>query len=221
MSKPAKQTRADVMAIGPMKLKTRQVEAAPGVMLQVPSGIARNNRNKSWQVQIVRNGEKVFTGNYADKLYSGPEQSLAAAIDAIQVSIEVDEELLSKAAKIGVQRKGLSVAPHLILMWRVINKTPTLYANVYAPFGQDKGKQKSVVLCNDRKTGPDQFKLDRLARALVLADRVSKQDPNKGLQAPVTEQEIAVKYQQAFNIFNLQETQELLRQGMRLRAELS
>lgn len=61
-----------ILHIGQHALPCREVDVA-GQIFQVPRGIARNKRNRSWQLKVKRSGEVKASGNYGDDSYEGPQ----------------------------------------------------------------------------------------------------------------------------------------------------
>lgn len=153
--------------------------------LRVPRGIARNNRSSSWQLKIVRNGKTVVSGNVADGADS-PESSLKIAIQMVREGIEQlgEEQKLTtlKSAGHGSRVRPFRLTDGVTLHWKLINTTPSLYAQVYSPLQQ---KAKSVNVCSDRTLEKNPIRLrDRVAYALVWADRVARESDDPF--APVT-----------------------------------
>lgn len=75
------------LQFGEVTLPCREVVVEEQTYL-VPRGVARNHRNKSWQIKIKRAGQLVLSGNYADSLYGGTEGALKAAIEHVVGSSE-------------------------------------------------------------------------------------------------------------------------------------
>lgn len=85
------------LQVGDLNLPCREVVVDAQTYL-VPRGIARNYRNRSWQIKIKREGKLVLSGNHSDSLYEGTEGALKSAIDQIVSSTEIRP---SRTLKIG------------------------------------------------------------------------------------------------------------------------
>lgn len=121
-----------------MKLKTRPVVIEETVY-QVPKGIARNNRNRAWQLKLQRNGEIVATGNFSDDSWGGPDKSLEAAV----------EEILGTGQARKVNKRDL-VIDNVTVSWREMGK-PSLIAAVADYYMPHKKRARSLYICTQRR----------------------------------------------------------------------
>lgn len=77
------------LRIGDFNLPCREVVVDEQTFI-APRGVARNNRNKSWQIKINRHGELVLSANFTDAQYGGIQGALDHAIDYIAKSGQVE-----------------------------------------------------------------------------------------------------------------------------------
>lgn len=140
------------------QIKTRPV-VIDGITYMVPKGIGRNRRNKSWQLKVMRQGEQVMSGNFADDTYSGTNEALEAAVNAMKEQAGS----ISGAA-------SFQLHEHVSLIWASSNRNGrtqiTASAYVYDPILK---KARTVYLVSARKLvhGEMAGVEDKLCRALA------------------------------------------------------
>lgn len=170
---------ANVLRINGIRLPLRSVtvedDSGQLVSLNVPRGIARNNRNKSWQIKLIRNGKVVLTGNIADSGRS-PAESLEDAIGKITSAIEEKPDLENVKSRVeGKWSNAYCINERITLRWKVVNTTPTLYITVYSPLLMTV---KTVNVGSERKAENEEFFSICLARAMVYEKRALAEDPD-------------------------------------------
>lgn len=77
------------LKVGDFNLPCREVVVDASTYI-APRGVARNNRNKSWQIKISRGGKLVLSANFTDANYGGTSGSLEHAIQCIADSGQVE-----------------------------------------------------------------------------------------------------------------------------------
>lgn len=106
-----------------------------GVEYQVPRGIARNSRNRSWQLKVSRAGKVVKTGNFTDDTYNSTQEALSAAIETLE---EIPEDPNAEV------KRSLKVSDRVTVAWASVGKNVLgLNANIYNP---ETKKKKTVYL---------------------------------------------------------------------------
>lgn len=136
-----------------LNVPTRLV-TVEGFDFMVPRGVARNNRNRAWQVKVARGGQVVLAGNYADDTYGGTKESLEFACRAVA------------EASIGQESNTLRVNDRVTLGWAQLGVgTLGCRATVYDP---KKRKGDTIYLIAYRKllAGKSDQLVEKLARAL-------------------------------------------------------
>lgn len=169
-------TTETAMFINDVRLPLRKItleHEGEILKLNVPRGIARNNRNKSWQIKVARGGEVVIKGNISDG-ESSPQESLNQAITMIRGAIEANEGLSTLKSK----GRGDRIEPYRVndcvtLHWKVVNTTPNMYALIYSPLLK---KPKTVNIGSEKKVNDYSFFCARLALAMVYGARVGKEE---------------------------------------------
>lgn len=143
------------LQIGDVTLPCREV-VVEDQHYQVPKGVARNNRNKSWQVKVKRNGELKASGNFADITYGGTQAALDAAIQKIVESR--DSEYL----------RTLKISDRTTLIWVISGKNILgMSALIYNPETQHAS---TVYLMSHRKVVEEKNQIDlagKITGALV------------------------------------------------------
>ena len=140
-----------ILHIGEHALPCREVDIA-GQTFQVPRGIARNYRNRSWQLKVKRAGEVKASGNYGDDSYEGPQGSLSAAI----------AELIKSSVDVG---RTLKISSKTTLIWATQGKgTIAVSAIVY---NTTLKRGSSVYIISQRKLAAGNA--DELKTKLVKA----------------------------------------------------
>lgn len=115
-------------------LSYRRVEI-DGVEYQVPRGIARNSRNRSWQLKVSRAGKVIKTGNFTDDTYNSTKEALEAAIETLE---EIPEDPNAEV------KRSIKVSDRVTVAWASVGKNILgLNANVYNPATK---KKKTVYL---------------------------------------------------------------------------
>lgn len=106
-----------------------------GVEYQVPRGVARNSRNRSWQLKVSRAGKVVKTGNFTDDTYNSTQEALSAAIETLE---EIPEDPNAEV------KRSLKVSDRVTVAWASVGKNVLgLNANIYNP---ETKKKKTVYL---------------------------------------------------------------------------
>lgn len=169
-------TTETAMFINDVRLPLRKItlqHEGETLELTVPRGIARNNRNKSWQIKVARGGEIVIKGNISDG-ESSPQESLAQAITMIRGAIEANEGLSTLKSKgRGDRVEPYRVNDYVTLHWKIVNTTPNMYALIYSPLLK---KPKTVNIGSEKKANDHSFFCARLALALTYGQRVRFED---------------------------------------------
>lgn len=193
-----------------------------GVQYRVLKGIARNNRNKSWQVKVERNGVRLASGNFADEQHGGTDKALSAATASMLADLaevtknSASTETLHRKVR-GGRVEGMRIADHVTVNWRIVNATPSLYASVYSPRLQ---QVKSLHLGSDRRLASSEEAMRRLVSqlltALVMNDRVLQESnaPFDDVDEAEWTHDLAL---QAQTIFHSPEFKGLLNAGPALR----
>ncbi len=105
------------------------------VEYQVPRGIARNSRNRSWQLKVSRAGKVIKTGNFTDDTYNSTQEALSAAIETLE---EIPEDPSAEV------KRSLKVSDRVTVAWASVGKNVLgLNANIYNP---ETKKKKTVYL---------------------------------------------------------------------------
>lgn len=127
------------MATNSKNLRYRPV-TVESTTVMVPSGIARNNRNKSWQVKVEKNGVVMLKGNYTDATYGDYHESLFAAKKALTAKLE-SVEIAAEQQEKSCRTESVQLTVRSSLLWRVTPKKTTLQINVY-----DKAIKKNRIV---------------------------------------------------------------------------
>jgi hypothetical protein len=136
--------------VGDIKMPSRQINVGLNI-LDVPKGIGRNNRNKCWQVKIVRKGEVVLSGQFTDAQYGNAQKSLQKAIEFL-----ADSKLVEAP-------KTLKLTTRLSLFWGCSGANVLgLSANLY---NEHIGRTHTTYLISQHKIGSG--KIDGLQEKLV------------------------------------------------------
>lgn len=152
------------MATNSKSLRYREVEVE-GIIRMVPSGVARNNRNKCWQVKVEKNGAVVLKGNYTDELYGDAGKSLRAATKALMSSLETVEQAAADSKRPS-EVETAQITLRSSLMWFPSMGSLKLRINVY----DRKLKKNHAIYIGTGKSlikKPDQT-IDKIATALSL-----------------------------------------------------
>lgn len=158
-----------ILHIGGQALNCRDVVIA-GQTFQVPRGIARNNRNRSWQLKVQRNGEVIASGNYGDDSYEGPQGALSAAI----------AELIKSSVDVG---RTLKISARTTLIWAAQGKgTFAVSAVVY---NTQLKRGSSVYIISQRKLAAEHT--DELKTKLVKALTREWQEENGREAVPLSD----------------------------------
>lgn len=136
--------------VGGIKMPSRQINVDTSI-LDVPKGIGRNNRNKCWQVKVVRKGVVVLSGQFTDAQYGSSRKSLDEAIKFL-----ADSKLVESP-------KTLKLATRLSLFWSfsgtgVLSLLSTLY-------NSNTGRSHTTYLISQHKLLSG--KIDGLRRKLT------------------------------------------------------
>lgn len=184
------------------KISTRKVDV-DGFTYLVPRGIARNKRNKSWQLKIKRQGELLLSGNFADISHGSTPDALRAACDALMQSglaqrvnpnnIKLTERVTGNWAQLG--EKGLSAV-----------------ASVYNPITQ---RGQTVYLVSQRKLAAGQ--VDDLPNKLMKALEREWRNANERNDTPMSAL-ISLK-QDALRILASEEWKQFVEVGAKFAAD--
>lgn len=124
------------LQIGDFNLPCREVIVS-GQTFIAPRGVARNNRNKSWQIKINRNGRLVLSANFTDAQHGGIAGSLEAAIQCI-----------ADSGQVGAPRT-LKLSDRVSLVWAYSGQNVLgMNAMVYNP---DRKRQATIYLISQMK----------------------------------------------------------------------
>lgn len=136
-----------------LNVPCRKVDVG-GFLYMVPRGVARNNRNRAWQVKVARDGKVVLNGNYADDTYGSTAEALEYACRAIA------------EAQTGTESNTLRVNDRVTLGWAQLGAgTLGCRATVYNPKAK---KGDTVYLIAHRKlmAGKSDLLLEKLVKAM-------------------------------------------------------
>lgn len=154
-----------------LNVPCRKVEVE-GFTYLVPRGIARNTRNKAWQVKVARAGEIILSGNYADDSFEGTAGSLKAAVDLLLES-HVNRD------SAGVIR----LTDRVSLSWAELGKGVIgARAIVYDPSTR---KGQTIYLVSQKKMLAG--KTEGLAEKIVKALELSWKQENQRQSIPMNE----------------------------------
>lgn len=140
------------LQIAGMTLPCRMVEV-DGLTYMVPRGVARNNRNRSWQVKIKRQGVLQASGNFTDDCYGQTSEALREAIKYMASTGAVKTS------------KTIKISSLITLSWTTVGKGVVgVSANVYNP---NTMKGLTIYLISQKKLAAG--KTEGLASKLVRA----------------------------------------------------
>lgn len=143
-----------------------------GFTYMVPRGIARNKRNRSWQVKVARHGEVILSGNFADDSFEGPAGSLKAACDRI-IESQVNQD------SAGVIR----LTDRVSLSWAELGKGVIgARAIVYDPLTR---KGQTIYLISQKKMAAG--KTEELQAKIIKALELSWKQENGRQSIPMQE----------------------------------
>lgn len=94
------------LQVGEQSLPCREVTVGEQTFT-VPRGIARNARNRAWQLKIKRGGVLKASGNFTDDNYRGTAEALDAAIKQMADELKEDGQPFTQSLKIS-QRMSLT-----------------------------------------------------------------------------------------------------------------
>lgn len=138
------------LRIGDFNLPCREVTVEAQTFL-VPRGVARNNRNKSWQIKINRNGELVLSANFTDAQYSGAQGALEMAIEYIARSGMVEAP------------RTIKLSSRVSLVWAYSG--PGVLGMIAMIYNPDAKRQTAIYLISYSKLAAG--KLDDLKKKLM------------------------------------------------------
>lgn len=119
-----------------IRMPSRQINVGTSI-LDVPKCVARNNRNKCWQVKVIRKGETLLSGQFTDAEYGGAQKSLDMATKFL-----ADSKLIESP-------KTLKLSARLSLFWGYVGADVFgLSASLYSAF---TGKSQSIYLISQVK----------------------------------------------------------------------
>lgn len=200
--------------IGGFRLAFRKVPVE-GRFYFAPRGVARNDRNKCWQIRLVRNDKTVFQGNYADQTLGGVELSLRAAMKDLMAFLKRQEQL-SRDMSLTGSDKSVIICPDLRMFWAVINHNPNLQFSVYV---QALSKSKAVY-CGSASKLTNARIVEAARKALWVLENMKSGvlTPEQALKMPV-EQLGMVPVDQAVQAINRDDVKRVIAYGSRLEAE--
>lgn len=156
------------LQFGEVTLPCREVVVEEQTFL-VPRGIARNHRNKSWQVKINRDGQLFLSGNHADSLHGGTEGALKTAIDQVVAAGDVKTT------------RTLKISSRVTLAWAYSGRNVLgMNAMVYSPA---RKRSATIYLISHTKLVSD--KVSELKKKLVRALLREWQEENVIEKPPV------------------------------------
>ena len=156
------------LQFGEVTLPCREVVVEEQTFL-VPRGIARNHRNKSWQIKIKRNGVLVLSGNHADSLFGGTEGALNAAIEQVVSAGDVQPS------------RTLKISNRVTLVWAYSGRNVlSMNALVYSPV---RKRSTTIYLISYTKLMAE--KVGDLKKKLIKAMLREWQEDNLDQVAPV------------------------------------
>jgi|UniRef100_A0AAU6W1U2 hypothetical protein len=156
------------LQFGEVTLPCREVVVEEQTFL-VPRGVARNHRNKSWQVKVNRGGQLVLSGNHADSLHGGTEGALKAAIDQVVTDGEAKTT------------RTMKVSSRVTLTWAYSGRNVlSMNAMVYSPA---RKRSATIYLISHTKLLAD--KSGELKKKLVKALLREWQEENVMEKPPV------------------------------------
>lgn len=143
------------LQFGDVNLPCREVVVDAQTYL-VPKGVARNNRNKSWQVKVIRNGCVSLSGNFADSVHKGTAGALDHAISQI-----VESGLVESSPRV------LKISDHVTLLWAYSGSNVlAIHASVYSP--NDKRSSTSYMVSQSKVDRTSEESLSpKIVQALV------------------------------------------------------
>lgn len=136
------------------QISYRQVDVE-GFTHLVPRGIARNKRNRSWQVKIKRAGELLLSGNFTDDTYGNTADALKAAVQSV-----IESGLAQR-----VNPNNVKLSQRVTINWAQLGSSGlSAVASVYNP---DAHKGTTIYLISQRKlaAGQDDQLLNKLTKA--------------------------------------------------------
>lgn len=127
------------------------------VNYSVPRGVARNNRNRSWQIKVHRDGKVVLQGNFADDTYGSTEGALDAA-KKVMAESPLNEEVMDRI---------LRVNERVTLGWSLSGKgVISAVANVYST--HEKRNSLVYLISRNKMNEGDTAELrSKIVKALV------------------------------------------------------
>lgn len=200
--------------IGGFRLAFRKV-LVEGRNYFAPRGVARNERNKCWQIRLIRDEKVVFTGNYADQTLGGVELSLRAAMKDLMMFLKRQEKLNNDMSLSGTD-KSVIICPDLRMFWAVINHIPNLQFSVYVPA---KSKSRAVYAGAQNKLTNARI-IEAARKALWVLEKLKAGEitPDQALSTKV-EQLGMVPAEQAVQAINRDDVKRVIAYGSRLEAE--
>ncbi|UKL15067.1 hypothetical protein hairong_163 [Pseudomonas phage hairong] len=153
------------------QISYRQVDVE-GFLHLVPRGIARNKRNRSWQVKIKRNGELLLSGNFTDDTYGSTSNALKAAVETV-----IESGLAQR-----VNPNNIKLTARVTINWAQLGHSGlNAVASVYNP---DTHKGTTVYLGSQRKLAAGLT--EDLPNKMVKALEREWQDEHGGFDTPMT-----------------------------------
>lgn len=143
------------LQVGEQTLPCREVVVAEQTYI-VPRGIARNARNRAWQLKVKRGGVLKAAGNFTDDTYNGTAEALAEAINQMAEALAGEEIPVTQ---------NLKISQRVSLIWTTVGPGVLgISATVYNP---DAKKGTVIYLISQKKVAAG--RTDDLRGKLVKA----------------------------------------------------
>lgn len=184
------------------KISYRQVDVE-GFTHLVPRGVARNKRNRSWQVKIKRHGELLLSGNFTDDTYGSTADALKAAVQSV-----IESGLAQR-----VNPNNIKLTARVTINWAQLGSSGlSAVASVYNP---DTHKGTTVYLISQRKLAAGQ--VEDLPNKLMKALEREWHDINQRTDTPVSA--VVSLKKVALKILASEEWQNFVKVGAELSAD--
>ncbi|MEG0063105.1 MAG: hypothetical protein RR740_00730 [Pseudomonas sp.] len=191
------------LQVGEQTLPCREVVVAEQTF-NVPRGIARNARNRAWQVKVKRAGALKASGNFTDDTYNGTEEALTAAISYMA------EALAGEAIPV---TQNLKISQRVSLIWTTVGPGVLgISATVYDP---NVKKGTVIYLISQKKVAAG--RTDDLKGKLVKA--LSKELMQESGQESMTLGDMVAVTKKANELLASPEWTEFLELGVKMAAD--
>lgn len=156
------------LRIGDFNLPCREVVVDEQTFL-APRGVARNNRNKSWQIKINRDGKLALSGNFTDAQYGGTAGALEHAIQCIADSGQVEAP------------RTIKLSNRVSLVWAYSG--PGVLGMTAMIYNPDIKRQTAIYLISHSKLAAG--KTDGLKKKLMRVFAQEWREVNNATDVPV------------------------------------